>query len=232
MNMLKVSVITGTRADYGLLFWLLKEIQLDKDIQLQLIVTGMHLTSEFGLTYKEIEKDFKIDKKVKMLLSSDSELGITKSMGLAQISFSEVYAELMPDLIIVLGDRYEIFSAVTAAMISRIPVAHISGGETTEGVIDEAIRHSLTKMSHLHFVSTEEYKNRVIQLGESPDRVFNVGALGIDNINKLKLFSKNEFEKSIGFSLNIKNIIVTFHPVTLEKFTSKKSISRVTQFNG
>ena len=227
MNKRKVCVITGTRAEYGLLYWLMKEIQSDKDLQLQLIVTGMHLSSEFGLTYKEIEKNFKIDKKVEMLLSSDTVLGISKSMGLAQISFSEAYEELAPDILIVLGDRYEIFSAVSSAMISRIPIAHISGGEVTEGVIDEAIRHAITKMSHLHFVSTEEYKNRVIQLGEHPNRVFNLGAIGIDNINKLKLFSKNEFVKSINFSLNKKNILVTFHPVTLEKSTSKEQFQEL-----
>ena len=227
MSKRKVCVITGTRAEYGLLYWLMKEIQSDKDMQLQLIVTGMHLSSEFGLTYKEIEKNFKIDKKVEMLLSSDTVLGISKSMGLAQISFSEAYEELVPDIVIVLGDRYEIFSAVSSAMISRIPIAHISGGEITEGVIDEAIRHSITKMSHLHFVSTEEYKNRVIQLGEHPNRVFNLGAIGIDNINKLKLFSKNEFVKSIDFSLNKKNILVTFHPVTLEKSTSKEQFQEL-----
>ena len=227
MNKRKVCVVTGTRAEYGLLYWLMKEIQSDKDLQLQLIVTGMHLSSEFGLTYKEIEKNFKIDKKVEMLLSSDTVLGISKSMGLAQISFSEAYEELSPDILIVLGDRYEIFSAVSSAMISRIPIAHISGGEVTEGVIDEAIRHSITKMSHLHFVSTEEYKNRVIQLGEHPNRVFNLGAIGIDNINKLKLFSKNEFLKSIDFSLNKKNILVTFHPVTLEKSTSKEQFQEL-----
>ena len=227
MSKRKVCIITGTRAEYGLLYWLMKEIQSDKDMQLQLIVTGMHLSSEFGLTYKEIEKNFKIDKKIEMLLSSDTVLGISKSMGLAQISFSEAYEELTPDILIVLGDRYEIFSAVTSAMISRIPIAHISGGEVTEGVIDEAIRHAITKMSHLHFVSTEEYKNRVIQLGEHPNRVFNLGAIGIDNINKLKLFSKNEFVKLIDFGLNKKNILVTFHPVTLEKSTSKEQFQEL-----
>ena len=194
MTKMKVCVVTGTRAEYGLLYGLIKEVESDKDMQLQLIVTGMHLSSEFGLTYKEIEKDFKIDKKVEMLLSSDTALGISKSMGLAQISFSEAYEELTPNIVIVLGDRYEIFSAVSAAMISRVPIAHLHGGEATEGLIDEAIRHSITKMSHLHFVSTEEYKNRVIQLGEHPNRVFNVGAIGIDNIKKLKLYSKNEFD--------------------------------------
>jgi GDP/UDP-N,N'-diacetylbacillosamine 2-epimerase (hydrolysing) len=219
--MKKVCVITGTRAEYGLLYWLMKEIQDDNELELQLIVTGMHLSSEFGLTYKEIEKEFKIDKKIEMLLSSDTAVGISKSMGLAQIGFAEAYEELKPDIVVVLGDRYEIFSAVSAAMIACIPVAHLHGGETTEGAFDESIRHSITKMSHLHFAATEEYKNRVIQLGEDPNRIFNVGGLGIDNIKKLKLLSREEFEESIDFKLNKKNIIVTFHPVTLEKSTAK-----------
>jgi GDP/UDP-N,N'-diacetylbacillosamine 2-epimerase (hydrolysing) len=221
MNRRKICVVTGTRAEYGLLYWLMKEIESDKELQLQLIVTGMHLSPEFGLTYQEIEKDFKIDKKIEMLLSSDTSVGISKSMGLAQISFSESYEDLQPDLLIVLGDRYEIFSAVSAAMIARIPVAHLHGGEATEGSIDESIRHSITKMSQLHFTATKEYKNRVIQLGEHPDRVFNVGGLGIDNINKLNLLSKVDFEKAIKFNLGKKNIIVTFHPVTLENSTAE-----------
>jgi GDP/UDP-N,N'-diacetylbacillosamine 2-epimerase (hydrolysing) len=199
----------------------MKEIESDKELQLQLIVTGMHLSPEFGLTYQEIEKDFKIDKKIEMLLSSDTSVGISKSMGLAQISFSESYENLQPNLIVVLGDRYEIFSAVSAGMIARIPIAHLHGGEATEGSIDESIRHSITKMSQLHFTSAKEYRNRVIQLGEHPDRVFSVGGLGIDNIKKLKLLTKGNFEQAIGFSLNKKNILVTFHPVTLEKSTAK-----------
>lgn len=219
--MRKICVVTGTRAEYGQLYWLMKEIQADKDLQLQVIATGMHLCSEFGLTYKEIEKDFKIDKKIHMLLSSDTSIGISKSMGLAQISFAEAYDELQPDLLIAPGDRYEIFSAVSSAMIARIPIAHLHGGETTEGAFDESIRHSITKMSHLHFTATKEYKQRVIQLGEQPNTVFNVGGLGIDNIKKLTLLSKKEFEESINFSLNKKNILVTFHPVTLEKSTAK-----------
>lgn len=220
MSRRKICVVTGTRAEYGLLYWLMKEIEEDKDLELQLIVTGMHLSPEFGLTYKTIEKDFKIDKKIEMLLSSDTSIGISKSMGLAQISFAEAYEELQPDMLVVLGDRYEIFSAVSAAMIARIPIAHLHGGETTEGAFDESIRHSITKMSHIHFTGTDEYENRVIQLGEQPDRVFNVGGLGIENIKRLKLLSKEEFEKSIDFKLNKKNILVTFHPVTLEKATA------------
>ena len=225
--MRKVCVVTGTRAEYGLLYWLMKEIDSDIELELQVIVTGMHLSSEFGLTYKEVEKDFKINKKIEMLLSSDTPVGISKSMGLAQISFAEAYDELKPDILVVLGDRYEIFSAVSAAMISRIPIAHLHGGEATEGLIDEPIRHSITKMSHIHFTAMEEYKNRVIQLGEQPKTVFNVGGLGIENIKRLQLLTKEEFEKSINFKLNKKNILVTFHPVTLEKVTAKDQFNEL-----
>ena len=223
----KICIITGSRAEYGLLYWLIREVNIDKNLELQLIVTGMHLSAEFGLTYKEIEKDFKIDMKIDMHLSSDTAEGISSSMGIAQKSFSEAYSKLKPDIIVVLGDRYEIFSAVTAAMISRIPIAHIHGGEATEGSIDEAIRHSITKMSHLHFTATEEYSKRVIQLGENPDKVFTVGGMGVENIKRLTLFTKEELEKLIDFKLNIKNILVTFHPVTLEKNTSKKQFSEI-----
>ncbi|AXH13460.1 UDP-N-acetylglucosamine 2-epimerase [Halarcobacter bivalviorum] len=224
---MKICIVTGTRAEYGLLYWLMKEIEADKDLELQVIVTGMHLSSEFGLTFKEIEQEFKIDRKIEMLLSSDTHIGICKSMGLAQISFAEAYGELKPNLVVVLGDRYEIFSAVSSAMISNIPIAHIHGGETTEGLIDESIRHSITKMSQLHFTSIEEYRKRVVQLGEDPSRVFTVGGLGIENIKRLKLLSREEFEKSIDFNLNKKNILVTFHPVTLEKATAKKQFQEL-----
>ena len=227
MRKRKICVVTGTRAEYGLLYWLIKEIENDNKLELQIIATGMHLSPEFGLTYKEIEKDFKIDKKIEILLSSDTSIGVSKTMGLAQISFTEAYDDLKPDIIVVLGDRYEIFSAVSAAMIARIPIVHLHGGEATEGVIDEAIRHSITKMSHLHFTATEDYKNRVVQLGEEPNRVFNVGGIGIENIKRLKLLTKDEFEKSIDFKLNIKNILVTFHPVTLENKTSKKQFQEL-----
>lgn len=227
MKRKKICVVTGTRAEYGLLFWLMKEMQKDKDLKLQIIVIGMHLSPEFGLTYKEIEKDFKIDKKVEMLLSSDTPVGISKSVGLAQIGLAEAYEELKPDMVVVLGDRYEIFSAASAAMIARIPIAHLHGGETTQGAFDEAIRHSITKMSHLHFVAISEYKKRVIQLGENPKRVFNVGGMGIENIKRLKLLNKREFEKSIDFRLNKRNILVTFHPVTLEKQTAKEQFGEL-----
>jgi GDP/UDP-N,N'-diacetylbacillosamine 2-epimerase (hydrolysing) len=227
MNKRKICVVTGTRAEYGLLYWLMKEIESDEDLELQIIATGMHLSPEFGLTYKEIEKEFTIDKKIEMLLSSDTPVGISKSMGLAQISFAEAYNEIKPDIVVVLGDRYEIFSAASAAMISRIPIAHLHGGETTEGAFDEAIRHSITKMAHLHFTATQEYRNRVIQLGEHPSRVFNVGGMGIENIKRLKLLSKDAFEKSIDFQLNEKNILVTFHPVTLETSTAKEQFQEL-----
>jgi GDP/UDP-N,N'-diacetylbacillosamine 2-epimerase (hydrolysing) len=218
---MNVCVVTGTRAEYGLLYWLMKGINEERGLKLQVVVTGMHLSPEFGLTVNEIENQFTIDSKIEMLLSSDTPVGISKSIGLGTISFSETFQRLAPDLIVVLGDRFEIFSAVTAAMIARIPIAHISGGEATEGSIDEPIRHSITKMSHLHFTATEIYKKRVIQLGEQPDRVFNVGGLGIDNIKKLKLLSKLEFEDSISFKLNRTTFLVTFHPTTLEKASAK-----------
>ena len=190
MSKRKICVVTGSRAEYGLLYWLIKEVEADLDLELQLIVTGSHLSSEFGLTYKEIEKDFKINKKIDIRLISDTSEGISKSMGIAQTSFSKAYNKLKPDIVVVLGDRYEIFSAVSSAMISRIPIAHIHGGEATEGIIDEAIRHSITKMSHLHFTAAEEYRKKVIQLGEEPNRVFNVGGAGIESIKRLKLLKK------------------------------------------
>lgn len=213
----KVCVITGTRAEYGLLSGLMKEIDSDPAMELQIIATCMHLSPEFGLTFREIEEDgFRINKRVEMLLSSDSPIGISKSMGLACIGLCEAYSDLKPDLIVLLGDRFEVLCAASTACVARIPVAHIHGGEITQGAMDEAFRHAVTKMSHLHFTSTEEYRRRVIQLGEDPDRVFNVGALGIENIRKFNLLSKDALEKEINFSLGDKSILVTFHPVTLE----------------
>jgi GDP/UDP-N,N'-diacetylbacillosamine 2-epimerase (hydrolysing) len=224
----KICVITGTRAEYGLLYWTMKQIQDANDFDLQLCVTGMHLSPEFGLTYEQIEKDgFRIDEKVEILLSSDTPVGISKSMGLGMISFAEVYQRLKPDLILLLGDRFEIFSAAAAAMVSKVPIAHCHGGESTEGLIDESIRHSITKMSHLHFTSTEEYRNRVIQLGENPNSVFNVGALGIENINKLSLMSRSETENSLNIQFAEKNILVTFHSVTLEESTARQQFSEL-----
>ena len=226
--MRKICIITGTRAEYGLLYWLMQAVDVNKFLELQIIATGMHLSAEFGSTYQQIEQDgFIIDRKVEMLLSSDSEIGITKSIGLGVTGFADTLNDLKPDLIVVLGDRFEIFSAVIAAMIAKIPVAHIHGGEITEGLIDEPIRHSITKMSHLHFTATEEYRNRVIQLGEQPDRVFNVGAVGVDNIKRLHLFSREKFEQSINFKLGKRNLLITFHPVTLEHNTSKEQFENL-----
>ena len=227
MSKRKICIVTGSRADYGLLYWLIKEIKVDKNLKLQLIATGMHLSPEFGLTYKEIEKDFKINKKIDIRLSSDTSEGISKSMSIAQTCFSKAYNELKPDIVIVLGDRYEVLSATTSAMIAKIPIAHIHGGEITEGSWDDSIRHCISKMAHLHFTATKKYKNRVIQLGEEPRRVFNVGGMGIENIKRLKLLDKNEFEKSINLKLNEKNILVTFHPVTLEYKTAKKQFQEL-----
>ncbi len=226
--MKKICVITGTRAEYGLLRPLIDRVYNDASFKLQLIVTGMHLSPEFGLTYKQIEKDgYVISEKVEILLSSDTPVGISKSVGLGTISFSECYERLKPDIIIILGDRYEIFAAASAAMISRIPIVHLHGGETTRGAIDEAIRHSISKMSYLHFTSTDEYRRRVIQLGESPERVFNVGAIGVENIKSMKLLSKIQLEKEINFKIDRKTVLVTYHPVTLEKATSQEQFSNI-----
>jgi GDP/UDP-N,N'-diacetylbacillosamine 2-epimerase (hydrolysing) len=226
--MRKVCVITGARAEYGLLRWVMQGIKDDPMLTLQVIATGMHLSPEFGLTYKVIEHDgFKIDRKVEMLTSSDTSVGITKSMGLGMIGFADAFHELQPDLIIVLGDRFEVFSAVSAALVARIPVAHLHGGETTEGAFDEALRHSISKMSHLHFVAAEVYRQRVIQLGESPDRVFLVGGLGIDSIKRMKLLDRVALEAAIDFKLGRKNLLITFHSTTLEMSTAEQQMQEL-----
>ncbi|MFR3818374.1 MAG: UDP-N-acetylglucosamine 2-epimerase [Fusobacterium varium] len=224
----KICIVTGTRAEYGLLKPLIKRIKEEKQLQLQLLVTGMHLSPEFGLTYKQIEEDgFKIDEKIEILLSSDNDSGICKSVGLGMILFSEVLERLNPDLIAVLGDRFEIFSLVSCAGILKIPVCHLYGGEATEGAYDEFFRHCITKTSYLHFTSTEEYRKRVIQLGESPERVFNVGAIGLENIKNLKIISKNELEEKLDIKFTSKIFVVIFHPVTLEKNTAEFQLNEL-----
>jgi len=224
----KICVITGTRAEYGLLRWVMEGIHKEETLTLQIIATGMHLSPEFGLTFKNIEKDgFKIDRKIEMLTSSDTSVGIAKSMGLGLIGFADALNDLKPDLIVVLGDRFEIFAAVSAAMVARIPIAHIHGGEATEGLIDEAIRHSLTKMSHLHFVAAKEYQSRVIQLGEQPENVFLVGGVGIDNIKRINFLQKNELEECLGLKLGKKSLLITFHPVTLESKTAVEQMEEL-----
>lgn len=224
--MIKVAIVTGSRAEYGLLQPLIKALSKIDSFKVQIFVTGMHLSPEFGLTYKQIEEDgYTIDAKVEMLLSSDTEEGITKSIGLGMIGFADVFKNHTPNLVVVLGDRFETYAVASAAFIAKIPIAHLHGGELTQGLIDDGIRHSITKLSYLHFTSTETYRKRVIQLGEHPDRVFNVGAIGLDSINTLNLLTKEELESSINFLLNRKTILVTFHPVTLD-FQSAES-----QFN-
>ncbi len=219
--MRKICIVTGTRAEYGLLYWLLKEIQDDPDLELLLMVTGMHLSPEFGLTYRKIEEDgFPITYKVEMLLSSDTPQGVAKAIGLGVIGFADALAACQPNLLVVLGDRFEMLAVCIAAMATRTPIAHIHGGELTEGLIDEPIRHAITKMSHLHFTATEEYRRRVIQLGEQPKYVYNVGGMAIDNIKKLQLLNRDEFERAIAFKLSKRNLLITFHPVTLEKQSS------------
>ena len=218
--MKKVCVVTGTRADYGLLRYVIDGVRRSTRLELQLVVTGMHLSPEFGMTVDVIEADgFSVDRKVEMLLSSDTAVAVTKSVGLGMIGFSDVLAELKPDLMLVLGDRYEIFAAAASAMIARIPIAHLHGGELSEGAIDESIRHSISKMSQLHFVAAEEYRLRVIQLGEQPERVFNVGGLGVDSILRLKLLERDELQAELNLTLARRNLLITFHSVTLENNT-------------
>jgi UDP-N-acetylglucosamine 2-epimerase (non-hydrolysing)/GDP/UDP-N,N'-diacetylbacillosamine 2-epimerase (hydrolysing) len=221
----KICIVTGSRAEYGLLYWLMKEVHADPDMELQIIATGMHLSPEFGLTYKVIEQDgFHIDAKVEMLLSSDTPVGIAKSIGIGTIGFADAFERLEPDIVVVLGDRYEILSVVQAALVALIPVAHIAGGDTTEGAFDEAIRHSVTKMSHLHFVTNEQAARRVRQLGEDPRRIFNFGSPGLDNIRRLKMLDRKELESVLDFRFRKHNLLVTYHPATLERQTVQDQV--------
>ncbi len=223
--MRKIAVFTGTRAEYGLLYWVLKGIDESIESELQLYVGGMHLSPEFGYTIDQIVNDgFNITEKLEFLLSSDSAVGVSKSMGLALISASEVLERNKPDLVVLLGDRFESMALAQAAMLACIPVAHIHGGEKTEGLIDEAIRHSITKMSHIHFTATEDYRRRVIQLGEHPDSVFNYGAPGIDSIVKLPLMERCKLSDSINFDVSSPYFMVTYHPVTLDKSGGLESL--------
>jgi GDP/UDP-N,N'-diacetylbacillosamine 2-epimerase (hydrolysing) len=223
MKKRKICVVTGTRAEYGLLYWLIKSIKDDPKLELQIIATGMHLSHEFGLTYKEIENDgFHINCKIEMLLSADTPSAISKSTGMGLIGFADAYNGLNPDIVVVLGDRFEILAASIAALYAKIPIAHIHGGETTMGAFDEAIRHSITKMAWWHFVAADEYYKRVVQLGEDPKRVINVGGLGVDAIRKARLLTKKELMSKTGIKFGNKNLLITYHPVTLEKQTSQK----------
>ncbi|MGQ9558026.1 MAG: UDP-N-acetylglucosamine 2-epimerase [Desulfurispora sp.] len=228
MSRQKICVVTGTRAEYGLLYWLMKEIQADPDLELQIIATGMHLSPEFGLTYKVIEEDgFTINEKIEMLLSSDTPVGIAKSIGLATIGFADALDRLKPDILVLLGDRFEILAAAQAALVARIPVAHIAGGDITEGAFDDIIRHCITKMSHLHFVTNESAARRVRQLGEDDAYIYNVGSTAIDNIKRLSLLNKEQLERKLDFKLRNKNLLITFHPVTLDSVPSEFQLSEL-----
>lgn len=219
--MKKICVITATRAEYGLLKPLMDLMQGSEELELQIIATGAHLSPEFGLTYKQIEADgFIINEKIEILLSSDTPSSIVKTMGLAMNGIADVIPRLMPDMFVILGDRYEMLAIASAITIFKVPIIHLHGGEITEGAYDDAIRHAITKLSHLHFTSTEEYRNRVVQMGEEPDRVFNVGAIGLDNIANLKLFDKEELEKDLKIRFLKYNYQVTFHPETLSDLSS------------
>ena len=212
-----ICVVTSSRADYGLLRWVMQGIKDDPELNLQIIATGMHLSPTFGLTCKVIEEDgFEVNAKIEILGSSDTPTAIAESMALALDGTAKAFSELKPDLVVVLGDRFEIFAATAAALVTKIPVAHLHGGETTAGAFDEAFRHSITKMSHLHFVATDEYRSRVLQLGENPKNVYLVGGVGIDSIKNLPLLSKEDFENQLGIKLDTKSLLITFHPVTLD----------------
>lgn len=226
--MIKIVVVTATRAEYGLLSPLIKKLREDPEYEVRVAVTGMHLSPEFGLTYKEIEADgIEIDRKIEMLLSSDTPVAVSKSMGVALMGFADYFEETVPDALIVLGDRYEVLAVCIAAMNEQIPIVHLYGGEITEGAIDDAIRHCITKLSYLHFTSTEEYRKRVIQLGEEPDRVFNVGALGVENALNVEKMPKEELEKSIDWELGEQYAVLTFHPVTLDKQDPKEQMKEL-----
>ena len=227
---MRICIATGTRAEYGLLKPLIEKINADTDFMLQLLVTGAHLSPEFGLTYKQIETDgFTIDAKVEMLLSSDTPEGITKSMGLGMIGYADAFKQLNPDLLVMLGDRYEMLAVASTALIYRIPIAHIHGGELTEGAYDDAIRHAITKMSVLHFTSTEAYRKRVIQLGEQPGKVFNVGAIGLDNFKSLALLSRAELETALNITFKKYNYLVGFHPETLSSQSVEEQFNELLQ---
>ena len=226
--MRKIAVFTGTRAEYGLLYWIIKGLHESDQAELQLLVGGMHLSHEFGYTIKQIETDgFPIVERMEFLLSSDTSLGISKSMGLALISTAEVLQRQQPDLLVLLGDRFESLAVAQAAVVAGVPVVHLHGGETTEGAFDEAFRHAITKMSHFHFTSTEVYRQRVIQLGESPQRVFNVGAPGIDSIKHLALLKRDELSDVIGFNLDTPFFLVTYHPVTLTSDGAQQALQNL-----
>ena len=223
-----ICVVTGSRAEYGLLYPVLIKIQESIKLHLQLITTSSHHSSEFGSTYNQIEDDgFIIDEKIQNLSISNSKTSIVKSSGSVTSLLSDSFERLKPDIVLLLGDRYETHAAATSAMLMNIPIAHIHGGEITEGAVDEKIRHSITKMSYLHFCSTEVYRKRVIQMGENPKRVFNSGAPGIDNIKNLTLLKKLKLEKELNWEFSSRCALFTYHPVTLEETDIEKDLKDI-----
>ncbi|MFG5111499.1 UDP-N-acetylglucosamine 2-epimerase [Campylobacter lari] len=226
----KICVISGTRSEWYLLQNLCNKIKNDKDLTLQLIVTAAHLSQDFGFTYQEIEKEFKIDKKISMLLGNDDNIALCKSMGLLQISLCEALDELKPDIVVILGDRYEMLAVASTCLMMQIPIAHLCGGELSFGAIDESIRHAITKMSHLHFASAQEYANRIIQLGEEKQRVFNVGSIGGEIIENMKFLNKNSLQKELNIKFNKNIYLITYHPQTLNLQDNKKEITQLLNF--
>ncbi len=223
-----ICVVTGSRAEYGLLRWVMEGIRESSTLRLQVIVTGMHLSPEFGMTVGEITNDgFTVDRKIETLLSSDTAVGVSKAMGLGLIGFAEALDQMRPDMMLVLGDRFEILAAVSAALVARLPVAHLHGGEVTEGAFDESIRHGITKMSALHFVAAEPYRRRVIQLGEHPDRVFCVGGLGVDSLRHVRLLERTKLESELGFRFLERNLMIAFHPATLDVDAARMHLSEL-----
>ena len=226
--MKKVLVVTGTRAEYGLLYWTMKQIQSSNKLELQIVVTGNHLVSDYGYTVEQIKKDgFGISEEIDMIINSEKKSSIVKSMGIEMIQMSQCFERLKPDILLILGDRYETFVAATCAMMMNVPIAHMNGGESTEGAIDEQIRHAITKMAHIHFPGAEYYKERIIKMGEEPWRVFNVGQAGIENIKRLKLMTKEELEKDLRIDFNKKVFLITYHPVTLELESINKQVENL-----
>ena len=225
MHKRKICIVTGSRADYGLLYWLIRDLLADSAFELQLVVTGMHLSPEFGSTVNVIEADgFPIAARVETLLSSDSSIGVTKAVGLGVLSFAEVFDRLHPDLVIVLGDRFEIFAAAQAAMLARLPIGHIGGGDVTEGAFDDAMRHGISKMSHLHFVTNQDAARRLARMGEEPVRIFNVGSPGLDYLHRSQLLDRATLERDLNFKFRKRNFLITFHPVTLDPEPSGKQL--------
>ena len=221
----KICVVTGSRSDYGLLYWLMKDILASSTFELQLVVTGMHLSPEFGLTITSIEEDgFLIAARVENLISSDTAVGVTKAVGLGTIGFADVFQRIKPDLVLVLGDRFEIFAAAQAAFFARIPIAHIGGGDVTEGALDESIRHSISKMAHLHFVTNIVAANRLVQMGENPRHIFNVGSPGLDHLHRRALMDRATLERELCFQFKKINFLITFHPVTLDRAPSESQL--------